>query len=123
MEKGGKNDATTEEIEEEEGVEMSTLDVKTNKCRKSMVDQIIEALRFFKRFIDDCIGVWRGTKRSFDSFVNQLNKEAAKYGIKFPIKEIQFGKSVEATRYLSVTKTNTNILRDIFCWRLLLIKC
>ena len=54
----------------------------------------IEAIRFWKRFIDDCIGVWRGTRRSFDNFVKQLNAETGKYGIKFPIKEVQFGKSV-----------------------------
>ena len=46
------------------------------------------------RFIDDCIGVWCGTRRSFDNFVKQLNVETMKYGIKFPINEIQFGKSV-----------------------------
>ena len=39
--------------------------------------------------------MWRGSKRSFDNFVNQLNREAAKFGIKFPLKEIQFGKSVD----------------------------
>ena len=55
----------------------------------------IEAIRFFKRFIDDCIGIWRGTKRAFDSFVTQLNKETAKYGIKFPLDAIQFGKEVD----------------------------
>ena len=55
----------------------------------------IEAVRLFKRFIDDCIGVWRGSRRSFDNFVNLLNREAAKYGIKFPVQEIQFGKSVD----------------------------
>ena len=44
MEKGAINDVTTEENEEEEGVEIRTLDVPTNKCRKSMVDQIIETL-------------------------------------------------------------------------------
>ena len=54
----------------------------------------IQAIRFWKRFIDDCIGIWRGTRRSFDNFVNHLNNETIKYGIKFPIKEIQFGKSV-----------------------------
>ena len=37
----------------------------------------------------------RGTRRSFDSFVTQLNKEAAKYGIKFPLDAIQFGKEVD----------------------------
>ena len=57
--------------------------------------QTLEAIRFFKRFIDDCIGIWRGTKRSFDSFVNQLNKEASKLGIKFPVSEIQFGRSID----------------------------
>ena len=55
----------------------------------------IEAIRLFKRFIDDCIGLWRGSRRSFDNFVNVLNREAAKFGIKFPVKEIQFGKSVD----------------------------
>ena len=44
--------------------------------------------------MDDCIGVWRGTKRSFDHFVHQLNSETKKYGIEFPITEVQFGKSV-----------------------------
>ena len=54
----------------------------------------IQAIRFWNRFIDDCIGVWRGTKRSFDNFVNQLNVETMKFGIKFPLQEVQFGKSV-----------------------------
>ena len=68
----------------------------------------IEAIRFFKRFIDDCIGLWRGTRRSFDSFVTQLNKEAAKYGIKFPLDAVQFGKSVDMldiTPYLEEDNT------------------
>ena len=55
---------------------------------------VIQAIRFWKRFIDDCIGVWRGTKRSFDAFVKQLNEHTMKYGIKFPLNEVQFGKSV-----------------------------
>ena len=55
---------------------------------------LIQAIRFWKRFIDDCIGIWRGTKRSFINFVNQLNTETMKYGIKFPINEMQFGRSV-----------------------------
>ena len=55
---------------------------------------MIEAIKFWERFIDDCIGIWRGTKRAFTNFVQQLNKETEKYGIKFPIKEAQFGKSV-----------------------------
>ena len=54
----------------------------------------IQAIRFWKRFIDDCVGIWRGTKRAFDNFVRQLNAEMKKYGIEFPLKEVQFGKSV-----------------------------
>lgn len=54
----------------------------------------IQTIRFWNRFIDDCIGVWRGTRRSFDKFVKNLNTETMKFGIKFPIGEIQFGKSV-----------------------------
>ena len=34
------------------------------------------------------------TRRSFDNFVRQLNIEAGKFGIRFPSKEVQFGKSV-----------------------------
>ena len=54
----------------------------------------IEAVWFWKRFIDDCIGIWRGTQRAFYAFLNQLNEQTMKYGIKFPIGEVQFGKSV-----------------------------
>ena len=57
-------------------------------------------LRFWKRFIDDGIGIWKGTRRTFISFINKLNKEANKYGIHFPIKEVQFGKTVH---FLDVT--------------------
>ena len=53
-----------------------------------------KAVLFWVRFIDDCIGIWRGTKRSFNIFIKQLNAEISKYGIYFPINEIQFGKSV-----------------------------
>ena len=55
---------------------------------------LIQAIRFWRRFIDDCVGIWRGSKRAFDNFVNQLNAETMRYGIKFPLNEIQFGKSV-----------------------------
>ena len=54
----------------------------------------IEAIRFWKRFIDDCVGIWRGTQRSFYNFVRTLNAETKKYGIEFPLTEVQFGKSV-----------------------------
>ena len=70
---------------------------------------MIEAMRFWVRFIDDCLGVWRGTKRSFYNFVNMLNIETMKYGIKFPVNEVQFGKSVhflEICAYLD----NNNVI-------------
>ena len=57
-------------------------------------------LRFWRRFIDDGIGIWRGSKRSFDAFVKKLNRETNKYGINFPLNEVQFGKSVN---FLDVT--------------------
>ena len=56
----------------------------------------IQAIKFWNRFIDDVIGIWRGSRRSFDNFVKTLNQETMKYGIKFPMKEIQFGKSVNS---------------------------
>ena len=55
---------------------------------------LIQAVRFWKRFIDDCLGIWRGTKRSFINFVTKLNTELMRYGINFPLSEIQFGRSV-----------------------------
>ena len=63
-------------------------------CKMSPKLDLVQAIRFWKRFIDDCIGVWRGSRRSFNNFVQQLNSETKKYGIEFPIKEVQFGKSV-----------------------------
>ena len=54
----------------------------------------IQAIKLWERFIDDCLGAWRGSRRSFDVFVNTLNQETMKFGIKFPIKEVQFGKEV-----------------------------
>ncbi len=57
-------------------------------------------LKFWKRFIDDGFGIWRGNKRTFIAFVKKLNSETNKYGINFPINEMQFGKSVN---YLDIT--------------------
>ena len=51
-------------------------------------------LKFWKRFIDDGIGIWRGTRRAFEAFMRKLNKEKNKYGINFTVNEGQFGKSV-----------------------------
>ena len=55
---------------------------------------LIQAIRFWRRYIDDCLGIWRGTRRSFDNFVKQLNVETMKFGIKFPANAVQFGKDV-----------------------------
>ena len=63
------------------------------------IDQLTSIL-FWKRFIDDCIGIWRGTKRQFLNFVKKLNAETNKFGINFPVNEAKFGKSVD---FLDVT--------------------
>ena len=60
----------------------------------------ITLIDFWKRFIDDGIGVWKGTKKEFESFLKSLNKLTNKYGIHFPLKEAQFGKSVN---FLDIT--------------------
>ena len=68
----------------------------------------IQAIKLWARFIDDCIGIWRGSRRSFDSFVKALNQETMKFGIKFPLKEVQFGKAVnflDLTVYLEDDNT------------------
>ena len=70
---------------------------------------LLEAIRFWKRFIDDCIGIWRGTQRSFINFVNKLNAETSKYGIRFPINEIQFGKSVHMLDLFVYLEENNRI--------------
>ena len=57
-------------------------------------------IRFWKRFIDDIIGIWTGTRRQFDAFIAKLNSLTGAYGIKFG--DCQFGKSVD---YLDVTFT------------------
>ena len=51
-------------------------------------------VKFWKRYIDDCIGLWTGNKEGFEEFLTKLNKETEKFGICFPIEETQFGKSV-----------------------------
>ena len=69
-----------------------------NKINPSIMTS--SEIQFWKRFIDDCIGIWRGTRRSFENFVKRLNKETNKYGINFQINEIEFGKSVN---FLDIT--------------------
>ena len=49
-------------------------------------------INLWKRFIDDVFGVWSGTVRQFDVFVELLNKLAEPFGIKFA--DHQIGKSV-----------------------------
>ena len=57
-------------------------------------------IRFWKRFIDDCIGIWRGSRRSFENFVNRLNNATKQYGIYFPPNEMQFG---DIVTFLDIT--------------------
>ena len=49
-------------------------------------------IEFWKRFIDDVFGIWRGTENQFTVFVETLNRLAEPFGIKFG--DWQIGKSV-----------------------------
>ena len=49
---------------------------------------IIQMIRFWRRFIDDCVGVWRGTKRSFETFVRKLNTELKEVWNRIPHQRI-----------------------------------
>jgi hypothetical protein len=57
-------------------------------------------ITFWKRFIDDIIGLWTGTIRQFNLFVGKLNDLTRPYGIQFG--DSQIGKSVN---FLDVTLT------------------
>lgn len=57
-----------------------------------------DSLTLFKRFIDDCFLIWKGTLRQFSLFVEKLNKAASRFGIRFGSWEI--GKEVN---FLDVT--------------------
>ena len=54
----------------------------------------------WRRFIDDVLGVWLGTVRQFNLFVEQLNKLAESFGIRFA--DQQIGKTVN---FLDITLT------------------
>lgn len=57
----------------------------------------------WRRFIDDVFGVWLGTVRQFNLFVEVLNKLAQPYGIRFA--DQQIGKTVN---FLDITLTLDN---------------
>ena len=51
-----------------------------------------ELVAFWKRFIDDILGIWTGTERQFNLFVEKLNVATAPFGIKFG--DYQIGREV-----------------------------
>ena len=57
-----------------------------------------DSIRFWRRFIDDILGRWRGTERLFEKFVKELNRQTEPFGIKFG--DSQIGSEVN---YLDVT--------------------
>ena len=67
-----------------------------------------ELILFWKRFIDDGIGIWKGTREEFDKFISSLNDQSNRFGINFPLKEVQYGRSVnflDLTIYLDEENT------------------
>ena len=62
------------------------------------IGNLWDLILFWKRFIDDVFGVWRGTLRQFNLFVQKLNMLAKPFGIQFG--DQQVGRSVN---YLDVT--------------------
>ena len=40
-------------------------------------------IKFWQRYIDDILGIWRGTERQFRQFISNLNSLTLLYGIKF----------------------------------------
>lgn len=65
---------------------------------KPQMETLWALILFWKRFIDDIIGLWVGSKRQFECFVTKLNHLAKPFGIQFG--DSQFGRSVN---YLDVT--------------------
>ena len=76
------------------------------------MNQLWSLILFWRRFIDDIFGIWKGSRRQFDLFVSKLNEAAKPFGIQFG--DCQFGKSVN---YLDVELTlgeNNNIEYRLF---------
>ena len=58
-------------------------------------------IKFWGRYIDDILGIWRGTERQFKQFISNLNSLTLPYGIKFD--KTKIGKSInflDTTLYL-----------------------
>ena len=58
-------------------------------------------IKFWRRYIDDILGIWRGTERQFKQFISNLNSLTLPYGIKFD--KTKIGKSInflDTTLYL-----------------------
>ena len=58
-------------------------------------------IKFWRRYIDDILGIWRGTERQFKQFISNLNSLTLPYGIKFD--KTKIGKSsnfLDTTLYL-----------------------
>ena len=63
---------------------------------------------FWRRFIDEILGFWKGTIRQFDNFISLLNCHTMEYGIEFeesPVdKEVKFLDTA-----LSISENNSKI--------------
>jgi hypothetical protein len=57
-----------------------------NEWEKSVIEKGKENLLVFCRYVDDCFGIWKGTRRQLDNFINEINDEEK--GIKLE-KEIE----------------------------------
>ena len=65
---------------------------------KPNIENLWDLILFWKRFIDDVFGVWRGTLRQFNLFVQKLNMLAKPFGIQFGDQQVD-----RSVNYLDVT--------------------